>query len=146
MDFDIEKISAIVAGESGLSRLEEIVQFAKLSGHKKIGLAHCIMLSRQAEQTRKFIEYNGLEVVLSVCKIGNIPKTFLGLKSGKPICNPIAQAQYFNEVGTELNIVLGLCVGHDTLFFKHSNAPVTVLAVKDKVHHHNPLAALEGLE
>jgi uncharacterized metal-binding protein len=41
-----------------------------------------------------------------------------------------------------LNILLGLCVGDDTLFIKHSKAPVTVLAVKDRVLAHNPLGAL----
>ena len=37
---------------------------------------------------------------------------------------------------------MGLCVGHDSLFFRHSEAPVTVLAVKDRVLGHNPLAAV----
>ena len=35
-----------------------------------------------------------------------------------------------------------LCVGHDTLFIKHSEAPVTYLIVKDRVLGHNPAAAL----
>jgi uncharacterized metal-binding protein len=43
---------------------------------------------------------------------------------------------------TELNLLLGLCVGHDSLFMKHSVAPVTVLAAKDRVLGHNPLAAI----
>lgn len=58
------------------------------------------------------------------------------------MCNPIAQALILNRVGTELNIVLGLCVGHDTLFIMYSKAPVTYLAVKDRVTGHNPLAAI----
>jgi uncharacterized metal-binding protein len=44
--------------------------------------------------------------------------------------------------GTDLNVLMGLCVGHDSLFFRHSAAPVTVLAVKDRVLGHNPLAAV----
>jgi uncharacterized metal-binding protein len=40
------------------------------------------------------------------------------------------------------NVLLGLCVGDDTLFIKHSKAPVTVLAVKDRVLAHNPLGVL----
>jgi uncharacterized metal-binding protein len=39
-------------------------------------------------------------------------------------------------------VLLGLCVGDDTLFIKHAKAPVTVLAVKDRVLAHNPLGAL----
>lgn len=32
--------------------------------------------------------------------------------------------------------------GHDSLFLKHSEAPCTVLVVKDRVLGHNPVAAL----
>ena len=47
-----------------------------------------------------------------------------------------------NEEKTQFNILLGLCVGHDTLAIKYLEAPVTVLAVKDRVTGHNPLAAV----
>ena len=57
-------------------------------------------------------------------------------------CNPILQAEILNKAGTELNIIMGLCVGHDTLFIKHSKAPVTYLIVKDRVLCHNPAGAL----
>ena len=43
---------------------------------------------------------------------------------------------------TDLNVVVGLCVGHDTLFFRYSAAPVTTLIVKDRVLGHNSAAAL----
>jgi uncharacterized metal-binding protein len=42
----------------------------------------------------------------------------------------------------DFNLLLGLCVGHDSLFFRHASAPTTVLAVKDRVTGHNPLAAV----
>jgi uncharacterized metal-binding protein len=58
------------------------------------------------------------------------------------MCNPIGQASVLDDNGCELNILLGLCVGDDTLFIKHSRAPVTILAVKDRVLAHNPLGAL----
>jgi len=58
------------------------------------------------------------------------------------MCNPIFQAKLLNQSETELNILLGLCVGHDALFFKHAETPTTVLAVKDRVTGHNPLAAI----
>jgi uncharacterized metal-binding protein len=58
------------------------------------------------------------------------------------MCNPIGQALLLNNENTDLNIILGLCVGHDSLFIKYSNAPVTVFAVKDRVLAHNPLGAL----
>ena len=58
------------------------------------------------------------------------------------MCNPLGQARALDQAGTELNLLLGLCVGHDSLFMKHSVAPVTVLAAKDRVLGHNPLAAI----
>ncbi len=58
------------------------------------------------------------------------------------MCNPIGQALVLNKEKTDLNIILGLCIGHDILFTQHSAAPVTTLAVKDRVLAHNPLGAL----
>ena len=142
---DIARVSAITSSQKGLSRIEEIIHFAKQCGYKKIGLVHCAALTRQAEKVQEIFKNAGLEVENSMCKIGNIPQTFLGLNSSSPMCNPIAQAQHFNAIETDMNVLLGLCVGHDTLFFKYSTAPVTVLAVKDRVYKHNPLAALEDL-
>ncbi|MBI4630097.1 MAG: DUF1847 domain-containing protein, partial [Candidatus Rokubacteria bacterium] len=47
-----------------------------------------------------------------------------------------------NRAGCQLNIVLGLCVGHDSLFFRHSQGLATTLVAKDRVLAHNPLGAL----
>lgn len=58
------------------------------------------------------------------------------------MCNPIGQAVILNKKKTDLNIILGLCIGHDILFTKYSQAPVTTLAVKDRVLAHNPLGAI----
>ena len=75
--------------------------------------------------------------------MGSEGREIIGIENcNVPMCNPIAQAKLLNEEKTDFNIVLGLCVGHDTLFFKSSEAPVTVLAVKDRALAHNPLGAL----
>ena len=58
------------------------------------------------------------------------------------MCNPIMQAKVLEQQGTDFNIVIGLCVGHDTLFLRHTHAPTTVMIVKDRVLAHNPAAAL----
>jgi len=58
------------------------------------------------------------------------------------MCNPISQAMVLNDDKTDFNILLGLCVGHDSLFIKYANAYTTVLVVKDRVLGHNPVAAL----
>ena len=86
------------------------------------------------------------------CKVGSVDKERLGVTDREkvrpgtfePACNPVAQARILNEVGTDLNVVVGLCVGHDILFSRHSKAPVTTLVVKDRVTGHNPVAVLYG--
>lgn len=45
-------------------------------------------------------------------------------------------------IGIHRSAVVGLCVGHDSLFIKFSEAPVTVLIAKDRVLAHNPVGAL----
>lgn len=62
------------------------------------------------------------------------------------MCNPIMQAKILNEQATDLNIVMGLCVGHDSLFYKYSEALTTTLVTKDRVLGHNPAAALYTAE
>ena len=118
--------------------------------YKRIGLAFCGGLHREAKIVNNIFESHGLEVVSAMCKVGGIDKSELGLEDFEKInggghetmCNPIGQAMIMNEAKTEFNIILGLCVGHDSLFIKHSDAMCTVLAVKDRVLGHNPLAAI----
>ena len=132
------------------TRLEEIVEFAWRAQFHRLGLAFCMGLSKEAARFEKILRNFGFEVKSAVCKTGRRPKELLGIKDEQKvrpgqfevICNPIAQAKLLNKVKTDLNIVLGLCVRHDTLFFKYSQAPVTVLAVKDRVLAHNPLGAI----
>jgi len=61
----------------------------------------------------------------------------------EPMCNPLSQAELLNDAGCELNVVLGLCVGHDSLFFKYSKGLATTLVAKDRVLAHNPVGALQ---
>lgn len=132
------------------TRVEEIMVFARKARFKKIGLAFCIGLRREAALFNRILKKNHFEVVSVVCKAGSVPKEQLGLKeeeklnpgSFEAMCNPVAQAELLNCQATDLNVILGLCVGHDTLFIRYSRAPVTVLAAKDRVLAHNPLGAL----
>lgn len=144
--------SALVESEGYCkkTRLEEIMDFANKCGYKNLGLAFCIGLASEAKTLYNILKHNGFEVNSIVCKNGSVPKEFLKIDDNQkvipgtfePICNPIGQAMFLNNAHTDFNIMLGLCVGHDSLFFKHSKAPVTVLAVKDRVLGHNPIAAL----
>ncbi len=131
-------------------RVEETWEFANRMGYKKLGLAFCEGLIKEAAMVAGLFEQRGFEVVSAVCKAGATPKEFLGLAdedkivSGgfEAVCNPVYQAELLNRAGTEFNILLGLCVGHDSLFLQHAKAPCTVLAAKDRVTGHNPLAAV----
>ncbi len=130
-----------------LTRVEEIIEFAKRMGLKKIGIAFCIGLFEEAKMVAEIFENAGFEVYSAVCKVGAVDKSEIGVKKMKPgekeaVCNPIAQAEILNKKGTELNVIIGLCVGHDILFQKHSKAPVTTLIVKDRVLAHNPAGAV----
>jgi len=132
------------------SRVEETVVFARKIGAKKIGIATCIGLLKESQLLAKVLEENELEPVSICCKTGAVDKAEIGLAEDEKIlegafesmCNPLAQARIFNEIGTDMNIMMGLCVGHDMLFLKEAKAPTTVLVTKDRVTGHNPVAAL----
>ncbi|MFQ5710770.1 MAG: DUF1847 domain-containing protein [Candidatus Geothermarchaeales archaeon] len=133
-----------------LTRVEEVVQYAKMMGWKKIGIAHCIGLIGEAKILAEFLELRGFEVACVNCKMGGIEKTEIGLKeyekvrmlSYEAICDNVAQALVLNEENTDLNIVLGLCMGHDITFSMNSKAPHTTLIVKDRRTGHNPAVPL----
>lgn len=144
--------SALVEAEGYCekTRLEEIIDFANKCNFKKLGVAFCVGLSKEAKTLCSILKDNGFQVDSVVCKNGSIPKEFLNIKDSQKvrpgtyeaICNPIGQATFLNNAKTDLNIILGLCVGHDSLFIKYSYAPITVFAVKDRVLAHNPMGAL----
>ncbi len=137
-------------GYGKLCRMEEIVLFCKRAGYKKLGLVFCIGLHNEAREVNKILTYHGFEVVSVICKNGALPKSTVGLTdadtlsgcANEVMCNPIGQALAMNAEQVEFNILLGLCVGHDTLAIKYLDAPCTVLAVKDRVTGHNPIQAI----
>lgn len=149
---NIARHAAIVeaAGYRIWTRLEEIIEFAWRANFQKLGLAFCVGLRKEARQVAKILSDAGFQVESVACKTGAKPKELLGIKDGQKVrpgqfeamCNPIAQAKILNAAKTQLNILLGLCVGHDTLFIRYAQAPVTVLATKDRALAHNPLGAI----
>ena len=129
------------------TRVEEIIQFARKIGAKKIGIATCLGLIEESRILTKVLRNNGFEVYGVVCKCGATPKVDIGIPKeceavGANMCNPILQAELLNDAKTDLNLIVGLCVGHDSLFMKHSDALCTSVITKDRVLAHNPAAAL----
>ncbi len=151
----VSKISHAAAEIEGtyygkLTRVEEIIAFAKKINVKKIGIATCIGLMNETKIFAKILKAKGIESYCVICKVGSTDKTEVGVQEElkilkgchEALCNPVLQAKLLNKEKTDLNVIVGLCVGHDSLFIKYSKAPVTTLITKDRVLGHNPAAAL----
>jgi len=144
------------------TRIEEVILYAQEMDYKKVGVAFCIGLENEAELLCDILSHY-FEVSSVCCKVCGIDKSYFELErlhkdravnnkgtvagaeiepEGEAMCNPIGQALILNREKTDLNIILGLCIGHDIMFTKYAEAPVTTLAVKDRVLAHNPLGAL----
>lgn len=130
------------------TRIEEIMDFAAHMNYKKLGIAHCVGFSEEAGMVSKMFKANGFSVDTICCKCSSLTKEEMDMGEWKLdpgyeiICNPIGQALALEKAECDLAVIMGLCVGHDTLFIKHCNLPVTYLAVKDRVTGHNPMAAI----
>ncbi len=146
------KAASEVEGEGYMkwTRVEEIIQLSRKMDYRKLGIASCLGLRSEAKVMTEILESRGFEVVCVCCKAGAVPKETIGVQDSSKVrpghhesmCNPIAQAEILNRAETEFNVLMGLCVGHDSLFLKHSEALTTVLVAKDRVLAHNPAAAL----
>jgi uncharacterized metal-binding protein len=126
------------------------MDFAGRMGWRRLGIAHCVGLMQEAKAARDIFLAGGFEVYTVCCKAGSIDKERVGIRDEEKVrpgqyeamCSPVGQAALLDKAGTQFNVVIGLCVGHDSLFFAYSKAPVTVLVAKDRVLGHNPAAAL----
>jgi len=146
------RAAAAIEGEfyGRLTRVEETVLFARRLGVKKLGLASCIGLSEEASLFARIVRSGGLTPRTVICKVGAVDKADIGIPEqlkvnpgkNESCCNPVLQARLLNDWGAELNVMIGLCIGHDALFSRHSQAPVVTLIAKDRVLAHNPAAAL----
>lgn len=133
-----------------LTRVEETLVFARRIGAKRVGIATCVGLIEETRIFTRFLRQGGIEVHAVLCKVGSVDKSEAGIDEELKIkpgtmeacCNPILQARLMNDLKTDLNVIIGLCVGHDSMFIRYSEAPVTTLIVKDRVLGHNPAAAL----
>lgn len=146
----LESARTEATGYPRTTRIEDIMDFARRIGAEKLGIAHCVGLMREARLAQDIFLAGGFQVFTVCCKVGSIDKEKIGLLDSEKVrpgqyealCSPVGQAAVLASAGTQLNVLVGLCVGHDSLFFMHSKAPATVLIAKDRVLGHNPAACL----
>lgn len=149
---EVARVSSVVEGVNycRMTRVEETIDFARRLGLKRLGIAFCIGLRREAGVLADVLESRGFEVIAVCCKLGGISKEEFGVQDMEKInpgtyegaCNPAAQALVLEREGSQLNILLGLCVGHDSIFIATTRVLTTVLATKDRVTGHCPLQPL----
>lgn len=134
------------AWQRGSNRVQEIRNYAIRAGIKRIGIAHCVSFPKETESVKQFLS-GEFEVYTVDCKCGHVTKKeMLGCEGKSIMCNPAGQAEYLKENNTELNISIGLCVGHDMVFNQKSVSPVTTLVVKEVTSKHNPMESIKNLK
>lgn len=143
------RISGYLQYEHGdnLTRLEELMEYCNKMEYKKLGLAFCIGLAGESRLISEILSNHQFQVSSVCCKICGLDKQDFDVpninsKKLEILCNPIGQAQILNRAKVDLNVEIGLCVGHDILLHQYLEAPVTVLAVKDRMLAHNPLGVV----
>ena len=144
----LQRIATAIEGKHYLqaTRLEELILFSKEMGYEHIGVAFCVGLSEEVEIVCDILSRH-FTVSSVMCKVGGVDKKNYDLvhidpNRFEPICNPVAQAEILNHKETDLNIIFGLCMGHDILFNRFSRAPVTTFLVKDRILAHNTVGTL----
>lgn len=127
-------------------RLEELIAFCRRMAYQRLGIAFCAGLAGEAEILDEILSrfFTVSSVCCKVCGLDKKNFTLVQIQEDRfeATCNPVGQAELLKRDRTDLNIILGLCIGHDILFTKHSHAPVTTFVVKDRVLAHNPVGAL----
>jgi uncharacterized metal-binding protein len=128
-----------------IDRVNEIIEYAKVAKIVKIGIANCTTFMKEADQLEEILTKEGFQIEKVHCKYGRVPFNELIPGYSGISCNPAGQAKYLEEKGTELNIMMGLCLGHDMIFNAKSKAPVTPLLVKDRKLAHHTIEAFKNI-
>jgi uncharacterized metal-binding protein len=131
--------------ERTLCRLSELIYFGLEMKYRKIGLAYCLDLAEPARILARVLR-RFFDVTAVCCKVGGVeaegPFNRPRDRGDRIACNPLGQAASLRDAGSELNVVVGLCMGVDCVFARASEVPVTTLFVKDKSLANNPIGAL----
>lgn len=144
----VVRASSAVIGQSIADhwpRVREIVSFAREAKAERIGIASCVSFLTETKLLAEILRAEGFEVVDAMCRIGSIRRVEAGAcgedeaRADAVTCNPYMQADVLNQSGTDINIIMGLCIGHDMIFTRQSHAWVTTLAIKDQSRTHDEI-------
>ena len=142
-DVEIKEME-IVKNSLNKSRLQELINYAKNFNYKKLGIANCLSMQVYADKLAEILRDEGFEVITINCKNSGLQnKDLFGENVAGPSCDPLSQAEFLNNQNTDLNINVGLCLGHGILFDKHSKVPTTTFVVKDFATKHHSIDNLE---
>jgi len=143
----ITSASALVdEGRAGtMTRLDEIIEYSRLMGYVKIGVAYCYAMEKEASILRDILVQKGFKPTMVSCTIDGISESRINQSKQKQIvsCNPLGQANMLNKSKVDFVMLMGLCLGHDILLQKNLKADFTTFIVKDRVLKHNPILALK---
>jgi len=109
------------------TRIREVLEFSRRMGYERLGIVHCADTAELAERAGRYLTARGLETVLP---------------DHREHCDPQGQADLMARSATDFNVICGMCVGHEAIFIRASQAPVTALVARDARLGHNPVAAL----
>ena len=152
--FFVEAAKIEKQGYGRWNRVRETIELCKRMGYREIGMAFCLGLVNEAKTVQRIFEEHGLKVHSVICKTGGNDKCDFGIPEDMKLregqfeaaCNPIGQARFLAEENVDFIVVIGLCVGHDSLFYKYAakytDAFVTTLVSKDRATGNNPCAAI----
>lgn len=145
---ELMEMATYVAGVAcaPMSRCEEFIELALGLKCKRVGLAFCVELFREAEILAEILRKH-FEVVTVCCKVGGVPKdewtqSRAAVSSFEAACNPVGQARALNSARCEFVATVGLCIGMDSVLAKHLVAPSAPLVVKDRLMANNPVGLL----
>lgn len=133
------------SGRAGtLSRMEEIIQFAKRMNYQKLGIAYCYGMEKHAKEIEAILTDEWFDVTAVSCSVGGLKQSEVNSASciHKVSCNPLGQAEQLNAEKVELTIVVGICLGHDILLHRNLCMDFTTLVVKDRKFNHAPLQGI----
>ena len=130
----------IGTGGAQKSRVEHIVDFCRSLGVQKIGIGSCLRYLKDAYFLQSVFQEESFDCPVVFCKVGGWQTKDIGVNKETDwiICNPITQAMILNELGCDVKVTLGLCMGHEMIFTKYAEGYVTNLYVKEKISDERP--------